>query len=104
MDRALNRLSESGVKAASVGKHADGGRLWLDKRKDGGAQWMLRVTTHGRRREMGLGAYPDRSSKEAREVVDTWRAVVRQGLDPIKERGRQRRAISTCWPISLWAP
>ncbi|SFO39298.1 Phage integrase family protein [Roseovarius lutimaris] len=91
MGRAINRLSASGVKTASVGKHADGGGLWLVKREDGGAQWVLRVTVHGRRREMGLGAYPDRSLKEAREVADTWRAVARQGLDPIKERERQRR-------------
>lgn len=91
MGRATNRLSASGVKTASVGKHADGGGLWLVKREDGGAQWVLRVTTHGRRREMGLGAYPDRSLKEAREVAETWRAVARQGLDPIKERDRQRR-------------
>jgi integrase len=91
MARALNRLSASEVKAASVGKHADGGGLWLVKREDGGAQWVLRVTVHGRRREMGLGAYPDRSLKEAREEAEKWRAMVRQGLDPIKERDRQRR-------------
>ena len=91
MAQATNRLSASGVKAAEVGKHADGGGLWLVKRPDGGAQWVLRVTIHGRRREMGLGAYPDVSLKEAREVADQWRSVVRQGLDPIKERERQRR-------------
>lgn len=91
MSRATNRLSASTVKAAPAGKHADGGGLWLVKRPDGGAQWVLRVTPHGRRREMGLGAYPDVSLKEARESADQWRAMVRQGLDPIKERERQRR-------------
>lgn len=91
MSRATNRLSASTVKAAPAGKHADGGGLWLVKRPDGGAQWVLRVTPHGRRREMGLGAYPDVSLKEARASADQWRALVRQGLDPIKERERQRR-------------
>ena len=91
MSRATNRLSASTVKAAPAGKHADGGGLWLVKRPDGGAQWVLRVTPHGRRREMGLGAYPDVSLKEARESSDQWRAMVRQGLDPIKERERLRR-------------
>jgi len=33
-----------------VGKHCDGAGLWLIKREDGGAQWVLRVTVHGRRR------------------------------------------------------
>ncbi len=91
MSRATNRLSASAVKTAPAGKHADGGGLWLVKRPDGGAQWVLRVTPHGRRREMGLGAYPDVSLKEARESADHWRRLVREGLDPIKERERQRR-------------
>ncbi len=91
MARATNRLSATTVKNAPAGKHADGGGLWLVKRPDGGAKWVLRVTPHGRRREMGLGAYPDVSLKEARESAEQWRAMVRQGLDPIKERERQRR-------------
>jgi integrase len=91
MSHAMNRLSASTLKSALVGKHADGGGLWLVKRPDGGAQWVQRVTPHGRRREMGLGAYPDVSLKEAREVATHNRALVRQGLDPIKERERQRR-------------
>ena len=91
MVRATNRLSASTVKSAPAGKHADGGGLWLVKRPDGGAQWVLRVTPHGRRREMGLGAYPEVSLKEARASADQWRTMVRQGLDPIKERERQRR-------------
>ena len=40
---------------------------------------------------MGLGAFPAVSLKEARQSADRWRALVRQGLDPIKERERQRR-------------
>jgi len=91
MARALNKLTASQVKAAQPGKFSDGGGLWLYKRKDGGAQWVLRVTVHGRRREMGLGAYPDTSLAQAREAANTWRDVTRQGKDPIKERERQRR-------------
>jgi integrase len=91
MARETNRLSASGAKAAPPGKHADGAGLWLHKRDDGGAQWVLRVTAHGRRREMGLGAFPAVSLKVAREAAEAARAVVRQGLDPIKERDRQRR-------------
>lgn len=94
MARETNRLSATGAKSAPVGKNADGGGLWLVKRADGGAQWVLRVTAHGRRREMGLGAYPDVSLKEAREAANAARAVVRKGLDPIKERERARRAAA----------
>ncbi|MFG1365019.1 tyrosine-type recombinase/integrase [Xanthobacter versatilis] len=91
MGRGLNRLSAIAVRSAAAGKHADGGGLWLHKRLDGGAQWFFRFTVHGRRREMGLGAATDVSLREAREAADRWRAVVRQSLDPIKQRERERR-------------
>ena len=91
MTRALNRLSAAALKAAPVGKHADGGGLWFVKRKDGGAQWVLRITAHGKRREMGLGAYPAVSLRDAREAAEKWRAVNRTGKNPIKERERAKR-------------
>lgn len=91
MTRALNKLSAAQVKSLGPGKYSDGGGLWLHKREDGGAQWFLRVTVHGRRREMGLGALRDVSLKEARETAAKWRGVARQGKDPIKERERRRR-------------
>ena len=40
---------------------------------------------------MGLGATSSVSLKEARLTADRWRAMVREGLDPIKERDRHRR-------------
>lgn len=89
--RATNRLTAKGVASAPPGKHADGGNLWLFKREDGGAQWVLRVTIHGRRREMGLGAYPAVSLAEARRKAEDARAKVRDNIDPIKDRERQKR-------------
>ncbi len=88
---ALHRLTNAKVKSVATGKYSDGGGLWLFKRPDGGAQWVLRVTVHGRRREMGLGSFTDVSLKEARYAAEKWRAVVREGKDPIKERDRQKR-------------
>lgn len=91
MGRARNKLSAVTVKNASAGKYSDGAGLWLFKRDDGGSQWVLRYTIHGRRREMGLGAAGDVSLKEARDVADRWRGVLRSGKDPIKEREREKR-------------
>ncbi|MDU8942386.1 tyrosine-type recombinase/integrase [Ovoidimarina sediminis] len=91
MKHALHRLTATKAKSADAGKYSDGGGLWLYKRRDGGAQWVLRYTLFGRRHEMGLGRFPDVSLKEAREEAEKWRAVVRQGKDAIKERERQRR-------------
>ncbi|ETS08577.1 hypothetical protein BHOIPH791_04170 [Bartonella henselae] len=77
-----------------AGKYNDGAGLLLHKRKDGGAQWILRYTLHGRRRErytlhgrrreMGLGALRDVSLKQARELATGWRSVLREGRAPIK--------------------
>jgi integrase len=91
MRRLLNRLSAVKVRNCGPGKYADGGGLWLHKREDGGGQWVLRVTIHGRRREMGLGALTEVSLKEAREAANKWRFTVRENKDPIKERERLRR-------------
>ena len=52
---AMHRLTAVQIRKLPPGKHTDGGGLWLHRRPDGGAQWALRVTIAGRRREMGLG-------------------------------------------------
>lgn len=92
MPRELNKLSATRVKTAPIGKYGDGGGLWLHKSSNTQGKWLLYVTVHGKRREMGLGAFPAVSLKEAREQADKWRHSVREGKDPIKERQRQRRA------------
>ncbi|UNE53643.1 tyrosine-type recombinase/integrase [Bartonella machadoae] len=87
----MNRLNARAVATLGAGKYNDGAGLVLHKRKDGGAQWLLRYTIHGRRREMGLGALRDVSLKQARELATQWRFVLRDGRDPIKERDKQKR-------------
>lgn len=88
---ALNKLTAVEVKAASPGKYSDGGGLWLVKRKVGGGQWVLRVTVHGRRREMGLGSATDISLRDARTTAAKWRNLAAQEVDPIKQRKKDRR-------------
>jgi integrase len=90
--RARNRLTAGFLKTAPAGKHCDGAGLWLVKRDDGGAQWVLRVTVHGRRREMGLGGFPALGLADARKIADRWRNVAAAGRDPVKERQAEERA------------
>jgi integrase len=90
--RAKNRLTSSFIKTAPVGKHCDGGGLWLIKRDDGGAQWVQRVTVHGRRREMGLGGLSSLGLADARKQSERWRKLAAAGRDPIKEREAEERA------------
>ena len=91
MARPLHKLSAMQIKTLPTGKYSDGAGLWLHRRDDGGGQWFLRVTIHGRRREMGLGSASEVSLKEARLSAEHWRTVARQGIDPIKEREKERR-------------
>jgi integrase len=90
--RATNRLSAGFLKTAPVGKHCGGAGLWLVKRDTGGAQWVLRVTIHGRRREMGLGGFPSLGLADARKLAERWRNVAAAGRDPVKEREAEERA------------
>ncbi|MFP4239407.1 MAG: Arm DNA-binding domain-containing protein [Rhodosalinus sp.] len=71
--RARSRLSAAFVRKAPPGKQCDGAGLWFVKRADGGAQCFLRVTVHGRRREMGLGGVPKVSLAQARDAGGRWR-------------------------------
>jgi integrase len=90
--RAKNRLTTAFLKTAPTGKHCDGGGLWLVRREDGGAQWVLRVTVYGRRREMGLGGFPALGLADARKQAARWRAVAAAGSDPLKQREEETRA------------
>lgn len=48
--------------------------------------WVLRVTIAGKRRDMGLGGYPDVTLAGAREKARKMRDMVDSGIDPIQER------------------
>lgn len=91
MGRELNRLVMAGLKNKPPGKYADGGGLWLNKRNDGSAQWFFRFTMHGKRREMGLGPFPEVALRDARLLAEQGRAEVRGGTDPIRARQAARR-------------
>ncbi len=93
-----NVLSTLVAKNLSAGKYADGQGLWLVKRNRQAGKWMLRLAIHGRRREMGLGRWPDVSIAEARERASDARRLWRHGKDPILERQRARRSMK---PMTL---
>ena len=89
--RARNRLSAKGAASLGAGKFADGAGLWLYKADRETGKWVFRVTVHGKRREMGLGGFPDVSLSDARKKADEARGIAQDGLDPIKEREKAKR-------------
>ena len=88
----LNALTQMRARNLDAGKYADGQGLWLIKRSKGAGKWIVRLVIRGKRREMGLGPWPDVSIAEAREKAAEARKTVRDGLDPIVERAKQRQA------------
>ena len=91
--RALNRIPATAIKSLPLGKHCDGGGLWLNKRNEG-SSWFFRYTIAGHRREMGLGSLQNVGLKQARDLAEKCRARVGDGLDPIKQRDEQLREQS----------
>ena len=86
----FNVLTPYKAKSLPPGKHADGQGLWLCKSRKEAGKWIVRLVVYGKRREMGLGRWPDVSIAEAREHAARARKQLREGLDPIAERSKLR--------------
>ena len=63
---AIHLLSPRKVTSTGPGKYEDGGGLRLVVSKAGAKKWVLRFTIDGKRREMGLGSFPDVTLAAAR--------------------------------------
>lgn len=87
----MGQLTDRTVRTAKPGRHIDGDGLMLEVQASGGRQWVLRYQLNGRRRDMGLGGYPEVSLAEARERAAAARKLARgQRLDPLVERKRAK--------------
>jgi integrase len=84
----LNSLNQLKAKNLTEGKHADGQGLWLVKPDKTRGKWVLRLVVNGKRREMGLGRWPDVSIAEARDLAAEARKKLRAGSDPIEVRAK----------------
>lgn len=85
---SVSRLTQPGL-------HMVGGvaGLALQVLPSGGRTWILRATIGNRRREMGLGGFPDVTLAQAREAAREARALIRRGIDPIEAGKEARRAL-----------
>ena len=65
MATPLHSLTDKGVKALGDGRHAGGGGLYHYVR--GSARsWVMRYSIGGKRKELGLGGYPQIALSAAR--------------------------------------
>lgn len=74
------------------GTYEDGDGLRLVVKPTGRKSWLLRFQLAGRRREMGLGSYPEVSLKKARLEASAKRSQLSDGVDPLAARNIERAA------------
>lgn len=74
------------------GTYEDGDGLRLVVKPTGRKSWLLRFQLAGRRREMGLGSFPEVSLKKARQDASTKRTQLSDGIDPLAARDIERLA------------
>lgn len=79
-----------------AGTYEDGDGLRLTVKTTGRKSWVLRFQLNGKRREMGLGSFPEVNLKAARAACAELRKLLAVGADPMAardaERQRQREA------------
>lgn len=78
-----------------TGLHAVGGvaGLQLQVTQNAAKSWILRIQVGGKRRDMGLGGYPDVTLAQAREKARQAREAAQNGIDPIAARKEAQRVL-----------
>ena len=78
---------------AEPGTYEDGDGLRLVVKVTGRKSWVLRYQLNGKRREMGLGSFPDVGLKAARLAAAEQRKLLTTGTDPMAARDASREAL-----------
>ena len=86
--KAVRNLTQPGLFAA-------GGvaGLQLQVTKSGARSWILRTMVGAKRRDIGLGGYPDVTLAQARKKAYDTKEMIRQGIDPVVDRKVRRSAL-----------
>jgi integrase len=96
MPKKISELSALEVRRrVAPGMHFVGGvpGLALQVLPTGGRTWILRVVIAGRRRDMGLGGFPEVGLAQARAKAAELRELIRAGRNPLAEVQAARSAL-----------
>lgn len=114
MPKRAKELTPIEVKRLGEGVHAVGGvaGLCLQVTSDAGKSWLLRTVVGTKRREIGLGSYPEVGVGAARTAAAEMRDQIRKGIDPIEQRKTartelviaQRRGLLFSAAVDLFEP
>ncbi len=104
MARETREMSALEVgRISKAGYHFVGGvsGLVLQISKTGSKSWLLRVLVGGKRREIGLGGYPDVTLAGAREAARIHRNKIKSGIDPVAERATARSTLAAAMASAM---
>ena len=91
----MSTLTNTAVKAMKEpGRHPAGNNLYLVVKPSGAKSWLLRAQFASRRRDIGLGSYPNVGLAEAREAAMQTLKQLRAGVDPVEARRSAKRAAA----------
>ena len=82
---------------SAKGRYTDGGGtgLYLNVTGRGGKSWVQRISVDGKRRDVGLGSFPQVSLSEARKRATRNKLAAMDGFDPLAEqRNAKKQAAS----------
>ena len=83
MARKINRLNARAVATITeLGRHADGGGLYLSISPNGGRRWVFLYRWHGKPTEIGFGSARDVTLARARELAGQARTKLAEGINP----------------------
>lgn len=92
----MGNLTVVRVKALKEpGRYSDGANLLLVVRESGAKSWLWRGQANGKRRDIGLGTYPDVSLADARDKAAVTRKQLRAGDDPVEAKRAAKKAAAT---------
>lgn len=104
MPRRARELSPIELKRLAPGVHAVGGvaGLYLQVAEGAGRSWLLRTMVGAKRREIGLGAYPEIGLALARQKAAEVKDMIRSGVDPVEQRRAARADLAAAQKRGLF--
>ena len=95
MPKKAKAISAVQIGSLPNGFHAAGGvtGLYLKVSSTNARNWILRAVIGNRRRDMGLGGWPDVPLSDARELARKARQMISNGQDPIYEREKAKEGL-----------
>jgi integrase len=103
MPRKAKELGPLSIgRLTTPGFHFVGGvaGLALQVLPTGRRSWILREIVGGKRRNMGLGGYPDVTLAAAKDAARAARALIDAGTDPIAARATAQAALRAVEPVA----